>query len=97
MRRVVQFPVLRETHWQGCTAELVSGDYTLLLRLRIALWPSDKFYLFAVDPQFGTLIDNSIKTTDRLIVGSRTVSTPSAWSSSQGMQSRIALGVATVP
>ena len=45
--------------------------------------------LFAVAPQFDGLINNLIMTTDRLIMGSRTIST-SARSSSQGAKSRIA-------
>jgi hypothetical protein len=45
--------------------------------------------LFAVAPQFGGLINNLIMTTDRFIMGSRTVST-SARSSSQGAKPRIA-------
>ena len=45
--------------------------------------------LFAAEPQFGGLINNLIMTTDRLIMGSRTVSI-SARSSSQGAKRRIA-------
>ena len=47
--------------------------------------------MFAVAPQFGGLINNLIMTTDRFIMGSRTVST-SARSSSQGAKPRISPG-----
>ena len=52
-------------------------------------WLFESFFLFAVAPQFGGLVNNLIMTTDRFIMGSRTVST-SARSSSQGAKPRIA-------
>jgi hypothetical protein len=45
-----------------------------------------------VEPEFGALMNNLIMTTDQFIMGSLPVSTPSAWSSSQGIQPRIAPG-----
>ena len=43
-----------------------------------------------MEPEFSALMNNLITTTDQFIMGSLPVSTPSAWSSSQGIQPRIA-------
>jgi hypothetical protein len=66
-------------------AELVSGDYSLLLGMTLL-----RLHLLAAMPQFGGLMNNLIVTTDRLIMGSHTAATPSTRPNLQGKMPRIA-------